>query len=151
MSGSLRILLSAFALFLFLSVSAFLLFSGWLWIDTAKHPPGHVGKITGIVVDSKNRPVAGATVEGHYDRGWAITMPPVPNAVTVASAVTGPDGRFELKSAKRIDEISVQGEHDPIMWAELDTIGQSGNVIELRSRPPWITLENPWKANLGSR
>ena len=90
------------------------------------------GVICGMVVDSEQRPVSGAVVRGVYVRKWT-TIPVMPSELVVGTAITDTNGRFTLKTAKRVDKFHVHTK-DFSSWGELNVVSQSQNIIQLRGK-----------------
>lgn len=94
-----------------------------LLMEEAGERPGFGQPITGIVYDTAGRPAAGVQVAAR----------PVFIARGVASAETGPDGRFVLENliGRRFDVIATA----PYGRAAVDNVA-AGADVELRLRPP---------------
>lgn len=88
------------------------------------------GRISGHVLDNRNRPVAGAEVQAIYTRGWTTFLPPVPNAFIVGVARTDPQGFFQLNAAKRVDELAARTT-DFRETGNLTGVRNQGNVIHI--------------------
>lgn len=115
-----------------IAIMAALLCQGCVMIFPSKPHSSATGKIQGIVVDAKGRPVVGVDVEAIYIRGWTTYYPPVPNWFVAGSAVTDSRGRFLIMSKKRVDALRASSSH---RRGKMANVLQDGNCIVLK---PWI-------------
>jgi len=99
-----------------------------------RHLPYATGNISGTVIDSSGRPVAGATVTAIYVSSWIQVIPPSSNQVVAAQTVTKDDGTFTITATERIEILAAHSD-DFKMVGDLNGVKQNGNVIRI-SRPP---------------
>src|SRR5262245_54741955 len=112
-----KTVLSIFSLFL----------TGCVMLTPSEPHASATGRISGYVLDSHDRPVAGAEVWASYMRGWTTFMPPVPNAFIVGIACTDSQGRFQITTSKRVDQLAARAERRGGR-GEITNVKNQGNV-----------------------
>jgi len=91
---------------------------------------GVKGHISGIVLNAKGRPVAGAIVEGVCIQRWTIIFPPPGFEIVDCSTKSDANGRFAFTASRKLDELDV---HTPDfgMTGRLVHVFQEGNIIRV--------------------
>ena len=109
--------------------------------------PSATGTISGRVVDSAGRSVAGANVMAIYYGPFVQLLPPAPNALVAAQTTTAADGTFRFVTTKHVQEFSARS-RDFHLIGELRGVSQTGNLIRIHRPPP---LPKPFTLRPGEK
>jgi hypothetical protein len=88
------------------------------------------GYITGIVEDSKGRPVSGARVEGLWLQRWTIVFLPPGLVFVNCQTTTDLNGHFAFNATHKLDKVYAETT-DNELNGQLDSVKQMGNIIRL--------------------
>jgi hypothetical protein len=98
--------------------------------NAVKSRPSITGYITGFVVDSKGRPVAGAMVWGIFLQRWTIGYVPPGFEIVNCRTNTDANGRFSFNASEKLDKLYAET-RDIKMNGQVDHMTQEGNIIRL--------------------
>jgi hypothetical protein len=99
-------------------------------ITHLKSKPTVKGYITGIVLDSKSRPVSGVKIEGIWLQRWTVFFPPPGFEIVDGNTTSDANGKFALNASQKLDLLYAETA-DRKLNGQSAVVTQRGNVIHL--------------------
>src|SRR6478672_9032711 len=92
----------------------------------------HETKITGIVVDSRGRPVAQAVISAGF-REPHFSAPGIERVVIMLDIQAGNDGRFSFTTSEQISDLMIHADSPDLKRSgQLKHIAKTGNIVVVR-------------------